>query len=234
MVKIDKASKLIKTMATITAFSAMAAIAGTANAQEKAKPAAAEQASPAQAPMMWIKYCGEDPKSKKTTCLIRQKKTSSTGQELASVMLREVKGAKLKEIVVSVLPGVLLRNGMTLQIDKGKQQIVQFEICFPNACYARKVVDANFVEQMKKGAELKITALNQRGQPIPQILSLSGFTASYDGPAVDPKKMETEQNKLEEVLKKRAEEQRQKLLEQKKKAEEEGGSKPAEGAEKKN
>ena len=50
-------------------------------------------------------------------------------------------------------------------------------------------------------------------------LTLSGFTASYDGDPIDLKKTAEEQQKLQELLRKRAEEQRQKLLEQKQKSE---------------
>ncbi|PLW77744.1 invasion associated locus B family protein [Cohaesibacter celericrescens] len=166
----------------------------------------------------WLKFCNEDPKSKKQLCAITQELKAETGQFLASISIRELEGAKRKALVIAITPGMLLRHGLTLQIDKGKQLKGTFSICFPNACFSDLAVDENFVAQMKKGASIAITALNQQAQPVRFDLTLSGFTASYDGDPIDLNKTADEQRKLQDLLRKRAEEQRQKLLDQKNKA----------------
>nr|WP_321444564.1 invasion associated locus B family protein [uncultured Cohaesibacter sp.] len=213
MVMIDKASKWIKPVTT-AAFLAMVAIA-TPGSNAQAQEIDAE----ALAQHNWLKFCNQDPKSKKQLCAITQEMKAETGQFLASVSVRELEGAKRKALVVALTPGMLLRHGLTVQIDKGKQLKSTFSICFPNACFSDMAVDDAFIESMKKGAQIIVTALNQQAQPVRFELTLTGFTKSYDGDPIDIRKTAQEQEKLQELLRKRAEEQRQKLLEQKKKAE---------------
>ena len=213
MVMTDKALNFIKPVAAaLAAFAVITLSAPTAYAQTAAPTAAENQTS------KWLKFCNEDPKSKKQLCAITQELKAETGQFLASISIRELEGAKRKALVIAITPGMLLRHGLTLQIDKGKQQKGTFSICFPNACFSDLAVDDNFVTQMKKGATISVTALNQQAQPVRFDLSLSGFTASYDGDPIDLNKTADDQKKLQNLLRKRAEEQRQKLLDQKKKA----------------
>ena len=216
MVMTDKALNFIKPVAAATAALALVAIsAPTAFAQTAAAPAT----SAAEAPKSkWLKFCNEDAKSKKQLCAITQELKAATGQFLASISIRELEGAKRKALVIAITPGMLLRQGLTLQIDKGKQQKGTFSICFPNACFSDLAIDASFVTQMKKGAKITVTALNQQAQPVRFELSLAGFTASYDGDPIDINKTADEQRKLQDLLRKRAEEQRKKLLEQKNKS----------------
>ena len=212
MVMIDKALNAIKPIAAAAALTLVALAAPTVDAQAQTASAPATKASP------WLKFCNKDAKTQKQLCAITQEMKAETGQFLASVSLRELEGAKRKALVIAITPGMLLRHGLTLQIDKGKQIKGTFSICFPNACFSDVAVDASYVEQMKKGATISVTALNQQAQPVRFDLSLSGFTASYDGEPIDLKKNQEEQKKLQELLRKRAEEQRLKLLEQKKKS----------------
>ncbi|WP_316862413.1 invasion associated locus B family protein [uncultured Cohaesibacter sp.] len=213
MVMFDKASKFIKPFATATALIASVAIfTPITNAQ--AQTAETEQNAAPQ----WLKFCSEDAKTKKQLCAITQELKAETGQFLASISVRELEGAKRKALVIAITPGMLLRHGLTIQIDKGKQIKGTFSICFPNACFSDVAVDETFIEQMKKGAVVSVTALNQQAQPVRFDLSLNGFTASYDGDPIDLQKTAEEQKKLQDLLRKRAEEQRQKLLEQREKA----------------
>ena len=213
MVMIEKASSLIKPVAAAAALALATTAAPIASAQDA-------KDLPTDSPLnrAWVKFCNEDPKSKKQLCAITQEMQAETGQFLASVSLRELEGAKRKALVIALTPGMLLRHGLTLQIDKGKQLKGTFSICFPNACFSDLAVDASFVNQMKKGAQIVVTALNQQAQPVRFELTLKGFTASYDGDPIDIKQTQQDQKKLQDLLRKRAEEQRQKLLEQKQKS----------------
>nr|WP_319414350.1 invasion associated locus B family protein [uncultured Cohaesibacter sp.] len=212
MLKFDRASKHIKPIAAATM--ALAAVAFLTPVQH----VQAQENANANA-QHWLKFCSEDAKSKKQLCAITQELKAETGQFLASISLRELEDAKRKALVIAITPGMLLRHGLTIQIDKGKQIKGTFSICFPNACFSDVAVDATFVDQMKKGATISVTALNQQAQPVRFDLTLSGFTSSYDGEPIDLKKTAEEQQKLQELLRKRAEEQRQKLIEQKQKSE---------------
>ncbi|WP_319531874.1 invasion associated locus B family protein [uncultured Cohaesibacter sp.] len=215
MVMIDKASKLIKPITAAAAVALVSLATSSAYAQD-----ANANAGSAPEPKVWLKFCNTEQKSQKQLCAITQEKKASTGQFLASISVRELEGAKRKALVIAITPGMLLRHGLTVQIDKGKQLKGTFSICFPNACFSDLAVDENYIDQMKKGAIISVTALNQQAQPVRFDLSLSGFTSAYDGDPVDIQKSAEDQRKLQDLLRKRAEEQRQKLLEQKQKAEE--------------
>ena len=147
MVMFDRAFKRILPVASATmALTAIAFLAPVHSAQAQA------QANNANAPH-WMKFCSEDTKTKKQLCAITQELKAETGQFLASISLRELEGAKRKALVIAITPGMLLRHGLTIQIDKGKQIKGTFSICFPNACFSDVAVDATFVEQMKKGRD---------------------------------------------------------------------------------
>ncbi|MCV6547179.1 MAG: invasion associated locus B family protein [Cohaesibacter sp.] len=209
MLMIDKASKLLGPFALGALASVLFAV--TAQAQSAAETDVLEQAS-----KNWVKICSQDPKTKKNLCMIAQELRAETGQFLASVAVREIEGKKRKSVVIAITPGMLLQPGLSVQIDKGKQSKGAYGICFPNACYAEIVVDANYIAQMKKGSKLSLTTLNQQAQPVRFDMTLTGFTAAYDGPSLDPAKAASQQEQLQSELRKRAEEQRKKLLEQKK------------------
>lgn len=162
----------------------------------------------------WTKICNQDKNTNKEICLTTRELRAQTGQFLASVAIREFKGEARKSLIISVPPGMLLAPGLRYQVDSNKQGSANYGICFPNACYAEKVIDDSFVTQLKKGSKLVITALNQRAKGQNFELSLSGFTKTIEGDPIDPQVLQERQKKLQEELQRRAEEQRRKLLEQ--------------------
>ncbi|MBZ8132479.1 invasion associated locus B family protein [Afifella sp. IM 167] len=176
------------------------------------QPAAGDQAAPGETQQPdWVKLCSENPANKQEVCVTTRERRAATGQLLAAVSLRETEGKKF--LVSAVPPGMLLRPGMQVQVDGGTATKVQYSICFPNLCFAETEVNDEFIASMKKGSRLVITTLNQQAKPVNFDLSLSGFTASYEGPAIDPKELQAEQQKLEDELKRKAEEARKQLIE---------------------
>ncbi|MCF1502987.1 invasion associated locus B family protein [Afifella sp. H1R] len=159
----------------------------------------------------WVKLCSENPQNKKQVCVVTRERRAATGQLLAAVSLRETEGKKF--LVSAVPPGMLLRPGLQVQIDGGKPTKVQYSICFPNLCFAEAEVNDDFLASMKRGSKLVITTLNQQAKPINFDVSLSGFTASYEGEAIDPKELQAEQQKLQDELKRKAEQARKQLIE---------------------
>ncbi|ODN70802.1 invasion associated locus B family protein [Methylobrevis pamukkalensis] len=113
---------------------------------------------------------------------------------------------------------MLIQPGMRVQIDKNKQEAAKYTICFPNACFAELVVDDAFVASLKKGNNLVLTTLNQQGKGVSFQLSLSGFTAAYDGAALDTEALQRQQQKLQEELQRKAKEAQQKLIDAQQKA----------------
>lgn len=194
--------------AAAAGFAAFAAV--PASAQEAAQPAQGGQTAEAQGPE-WVKLCSENPEDNQKVCVVSRERRAATGQLLAAVSVREVEDKKF--LVTAVPPGMLLRPGLQVQIDGAKPTNMPYSICFPNLCFAESEINADFVGSMKKGTQLVITTLNQQAKPVNFDVSLKGFTASYDGAALDPAKLQAEQQKLQDELKRKAEQARQQLIE---------------------
>ena len=216
---------------------ALAAGAGTgalAQTKEKAAPAPAQKAAPAQKggaakgpegqetqqavaiPSPWTKICNRDPQANKEVCLVAQDIRAETGQFLASIAVREIEAEPKKQFIIAVPPGMQLQPGMRVVIDKNEPLPARYSICFPNACYGDMDIDVKFVDIMKKGQALTVQAINQVGRTVNFTLVLKDFAKAYDGPPVDPKEVEAQQQKLREGMQKQADEVLKKLESQKK------------------
>ena len=179
---------------------------------EAAQPAEGQQVQTAVGvPTPWTKVCSKDPQANKEICLISQDLRADTGQFLASVAVREVKGEPAKQFIVAIPPGMQLQPGLRVVVDQLTPMPAKYSICFPNACYGDMDVDADFVGKLKKGQMLTVQTINQIGRTVNFTLALKDFAKSYDGPAIDPKVVEEQRQKLQDELQKKAEEARKKL-----------------------
>ena len=115
-------------------------------------------------------------------------------------------------------PGLLIRPGIRFATDKGAQQEGAYTICLPNGCFAETKIKSSAIDQMKKGTTLNVVAKNSVNNEVTFALPLAGFGKAFDGPAVDPKvlqaQQEAQQQELQRQLEERAKQQRQ-TLEQK-------------------
>jgi invasion protein IalB len=184
---------------------------------DAAKGAQGQQVQQAVAiPSPWTKICNRDPQANKEVCLVAQDIRAETGQFLASVAVREVEGEPKKQFIIAVPPGMQLQPGMRVVIDKHEPMPARYTICFPNACYGDIDIDTKFIDMMRKGQALTVQAINQVGRTVNFTLVLKDFGKAYEGPAVDPKEIEAQQQKLREGMQKQADEVLKKLESQKK------------------
>jgi invasion protein IalB len=176
-------------------------------------PAQLGQAAAPNAPQPeWVKVCSTDPNSKKEVCLISRDVRAETGQTIASVALREIKGEPKRFFLAAMPPGLLIQPGIRIVVDQREPQPGKFSICFPNACYAEVEVKDDFVPALKKGTQIIIQAMNQQAKTVGFPVTLGGFTKAYDGPPLDPKLVADQQQKLQDELTRRAEEARKRYL----------------------
>ena len=156
----------------------------------------------------------------------------ANGQFLGSFLLRDDPGQESRLLAVAAVPlGVLLPFGLTWQIDGAKPIRVPYMLCDPTSCATQLVINEQYVNSLKKGSTLKLTAKNRRNEDLTIDISLAGFTAAYDGDAAltfDEFRQQTSgENALEQVLQDRAEELRKELGNADAPAD---GAAPAEGA----
>ncbi|XWN29083.1 MAG: invasion associated locus B family protein [Devosia sp.] len=139
----------------------------------------------------WVKICNTDPRSKKTLCLITQELRTPSGQFLASVAIRQSPGEQRKSLVTSVPVGMLLEAGVQVQVDGADPAQARYSICFTNACYAELAIDDAFINKLKAGSDLRLTTANQQAKAVQFDMTLTGFTATYDGEGMNPAELAT-------------------------------------------
>jgi invasion protein IalB len=216
----------------LSPLSAYAQDAAPAEAPAAEAPADAPAATDAAAPTAaagsqnWLKVCDPLPDGQKA-CIMRQV-VLANGQFLGSFLLRDDPGQESRLLAVAAVPlGVLLPFGLTWQIDGAKPIRVPYMLCDPTSCATQLVINEQYVNSLKKGGTLKLTAKNRQNQDLTIDITLAGFTAAYDGDAAltfEEFRQETSgENALEQVLQDRAEQLRQQL--------DGGAAAPAEGAE---
>jgi invasion protein IalB len=140
----------------------------------------------------------------------------ANGQFLGSFLLRDDPGQESRLLAVAAVPlGVLLPFGLTWQIDGAKPVRVPYMLCDPTSCATQLVINEQYVNSLKKGGKLKLTAKNRQNKDLVIDITLAGFTSVYDGAAAmtfdEFNKQSTAPTALEKQLQDRAEELRKQL-----------------------
>jgi invasion protein IalB len=163
----------------------------------------------------WLKIC--DPLTDgKRACIMRQVVVTQNNQFLGSFLLRDDPGQESRLLAVAAVPlGVLLPFGVTWQIDGGKPIRVPYMLCDPQSCATQLVINEAYVNSLKKGGKLTLTAKNRKNEDLTITINLAGFTTVYDGEAAltfdEFSKNAQGEAALEKILQDRAEAARQKL-----------------------
>ena len=162
----------------------------------------------------WLKVC-EPLESGEDACILRQI-VLANNQFLGSFLLRDDPGQESRLLAVAAVPlGVLLPFGMTWQIDGAQPVRVPFMLCDPQSCSTQLVINEAYVNSLKQGKVLKLTAKNRQNQDLVVEINLEGFTEVYDAESsltFDQFRQENNSaNALEQMLQDRAEELRREM-----------------------
>jgi invasion protein IalB len=194
-------------------------------AQAPAAPAVpgaqAQQGAPGQAPAdqqiqliyaPWTKFClkGQDANAKQV-CFTGKDGRIESGQPVIAAVIIEPEGEPKKILRVTLPLGMQLVHGTRIIVDNNPPLQSPYVICFANGCMSDYEATPDLINNMKKGQNLIVQAINANGAPLTLPLPLAEFAKAYDGPPTDPKVFEETQKKLQEELQKRAEEARKKL-----------------------
>ncbi|MEO0682620.1 MAG: invasion associated locus B family protein [Pseudomonadota bacterium] len=123
-------------------------------------------------------------------CLMRQVGRTEAGQEVMEVTVRRIAPQQTQqgtvEAIISVRTpiGVLLREGLTIQIDGSQPQRGTYVYCAQDGCLLQEPLPNALVSAMKKGAVAKMSfVIPQNNQPVrvEANISLTGFTAAFNG-----------------------------------------------------
>jgi invasion protein IalB len=165
----------------------------------------------------WTKVClkanQQDPNSKEV-CFTGKDARIESGMPVVAAVLIEPEGEPKKILRVTLPLGMQLIHGTRLLIDQNQPLTAPYVICFTNGCMADYEATPDMIARMKKGQQLFVQAINSTAQPISLPLPLADFASAYDGPPTDPKKLEADQQKMQEAMQRSADEARKKLEQQ--------------------
>jgi len=160
----------------------------------------------------WTKVCGHDQAANRDVCYTTRDFSAQANQPpVLAVAVYDVKGDETRIVRLLMPVGLMLHPGFRFWVDKGETLDGAFEICFPNGCFAESKIKQPTIDDMKKGTTLNIAVRNQANNEVTFGVPLAGFGDAFEGPAVDPKQLQAEQQKFQDELKKRAEEERKRL-----------------------
>ena len=174
----------------------------------KAQPKAKPKAAPAPTPQaqqggqpdltysFWTKVCQKGPEANaKQVCFIARDAHMESGMPVVVVVLIEPEGEAKKLLRVTLPLGVSLQAGTRVIIDNGQPLTGPYVICLPNGCMAEYEASDELITKMKSGQSLHVQAINGSRQPISIPIPLGDFAKAYEGPPIDPKELEQQQEK---------------------------------------
>ncbi|MBX4906846.1 MULTISPECIES: invasion associated locus B family protein [Rhizobium] len=196
------------------ALSVLAVMFGAASAPVSSFAQDAAAQGPAQgvgSPKLgWYKTCSKQEDN--DVCVVQNLILANGGQLVTAVGLISVTGKINRKLLqVSVQSARLIPPGISMQIDGGKGQKLDYVICLPDKCTAEVPLTDAMIASLKKGSDVVFTSINFRRAPNPIKISLEGFTGAYDGEPVSESKLADTQRSLQESMQKKAEETRKKL-----------------------
>lgn len=157
----------------------MAAIPAAVSAQDQEAPSEDVKATHGD----WEVVCLSD---KPDQCRMRQIGKTASGERALVVHIGKLKDAKTQDgqaipaaIRITTPLGTLLREGLRLQIDSGKEQTGLFNVCVPSGCIVSEPMSQEFLDQFRKGSVAKMSFNILQQGAVNVDISLSGFTKAY-------------------------------------------------------
>jgi invasion protein IalB len=222
---------LVGRVGAMTVALGVAASSGAASAQTQpaapapAAPAAVAPVAPAQAgpvkldlePLQspWTKICGKDPSANKEVCYTTRDFGQAPDQPPTLAVAVYQMSNQEKRIARFLLPvALMLKPGFRMVIDKGEPIDGKFAICFPNGCFAEAELNSTTIAALKKSQTVSVQVHNQADQIVSFNLPMKDFGAAFDGPAIDPKVLEQQNQELQKQLEEKAKLAREQLEKQ--------------------
>lgn len=120
----------------------------------------------------WAKRCNEE----NTTCEVFQRIIVRETNQLIIEMAIKPKDDGSAQAGVVLPLGIIVANGILLQIDEQSPQNVKIRSCNQKGCFAIMDISDAFLQSLKDGNILNVKFLNGVERPVIAKLSLSGLT----------------------------------------------------------
>jgi invasion protein IalB len=163
----------------------------------------------------WTKICGKDQGNGKEVCYTTRDFGQGPEQPPTLALAVYQMSGDERRIARFLLPvALMLQPGFRLIIDKGEPIQGRFAICFPNGCFAEADLNGASIAALKKAQMVSVQVRNQVNTEVTFNVPMKDFGAAFDGPAVDPKVLEQQQQVLQKQLEEKAKQQREQLEKQ--------------------
>jgi invasion protein IalB len=129
----------------------------------------------------------------------------NTGMVLIAAAVRKVEGEDKQQLLVRVPTAyaLVIPAGVQIKIDDGQPIQLQYTICFPTSCQVQLELTKEMFDNMRKGKQMVVAAMNIQQKTMGFPVPLTGFAKAYDGPPVDSAKYEESRRQLMEMFRKR-------------------------------
>jgi invasion protein IalB len=180
--------------------------------QQAASPTAGDLAG-------WNKICYTDAAGAQS-CTVLFQIVAETGQLVAQASINSRAGQPNMVFQAWIIssPGIYVGAGIRLQVDTNTPTDIPFAICDATYCIAESQIDNNFINGLKAGGQMMLSAMIRQADAQPRQIdlpvTLRGFTAAYDGPGLNEAQAAALTEQLNQALQDRAAAARQRLIEQ--------------------
>lgn len=137
---------------------------------------AAAQPQPGQTHGDWTVACQPVPEGQ--LCFIEQVVSNESNGIYTAVAVART--PEENQILVRVPLGVILTEGLGLQVDEGEPAGLPYQQCTPQGCQVVAPLSDDGVARLKGGKTLNVMFIVPSGEVATAPISLRGFTAGYD------------------------------------------------------
>jgi len=120
-------------------------------------------------------------------CAMAQVGNDSSGTPVLEMVIRKLPeplevGERTAIAVLDVITplGVVLTEGLSVTIDKGRTESAPFQICTEQGCLVREPIDQDLINRFKGGGKATVSVIAANQGEVSAVLSLRGFTKAYD------------------------------------------------------
>ena len=119
-------------------------------------------------------------------CAMAQIGDDTTGTPVLEMVVRKLPEPLEvdEETAVAVLDvitplGVVLTEGLSMQIDDGRSEGAAFQICTEQGCLVREPIGSDLIDRLKRGRRATLTVFAANQGEVKSEISLRGFTKAY-------------------------------------------------------
>jgi invasion protein IalB len=128
----------------------------------------------------WLSKCVSESRKGTLVCSIEETIVlTSSGQALASVVVKTQPDVNKVIMFLRVPVGLYLPAGLELQVDDNKPQQIPLQTCDLQGCFAETEISSGFLAALKSGKLLSISCQNSEKRKIVLPLALDGFVEAF-------------------------------------------------------